>query len=452
MNMKNHTLARILGAALVSAGAFASTASAQDLIHKAPPQSKPIVIEHATIYTVSGKIIHNGSVVFDKGVITQVLGDGQRAKVRGDVERIDAAGKFVYPGFISAVTGLGLVEIQSVRATVDSSEVGDIKPEVRGAVAVNPDSTLFPVARTNGVLTAGVFPSGGLIPGRASIMRLDGWTWEDMTVLDDAGVIINWPRVRLFTSRFRAATNAKEQRRQSTKRIELIADTFDAARAYFASKDVDSEIPTDERFEALRGAIAGDSPVFIFANEYEQIVSGLSWALDEGLKPILVGGRDALLAVDLLKDNDVPVIVSGTQRLPGRRDANYDEAYQQPIELEAAGIRWCMSTGGGSFGASNERNLPYHAAASVAYGLSKATALRSVTLSAAEILGIDDTLGSIEKGKAATLVIANGPPLELTTNPVAAFINGRRIDLRNKQTELRDKYLDKYRQLGLIDN
>lgn len=440
------SLAGALGAVAIAAGAFG-----QDLTHKVPAQDRPIIIENATVHTVTGNVIQGGSIVFENGVIRQVLGAGERPRVRGDAERIDATGKHVYPGFVSAVTGLGLVEVSAVRATVDSSEVGDMTPEVRGAVAVNPDTTLIPVARSNGVLTAGVFPSGGVIPGRASALRLDGWTWEDMAIRDDAGLIINWPNVRPITAPWMNQSE-EEQRKRTAERIANIAEMFESARAYFAAKQADPSLPTDVRFEAMRSAIDGETPVFIFAQEYEQIVSGLTWAIDQNLNPVLIGGRDALLAADLLKANDIPVVLTGTHRLPSRRDAPYDEAYRLPVELENAGVRWCLSTGGGSFGASNERNLPYHAAACVAYGLSPETALRSITIDPAEILGIGGVVGSLEAGKAATLVVADGHPLELTTNVEMAFIDGRRIDLSNKQTKLRDKYRDKYRQLGEIEN
>ncbi len=447
MNMQITNLMRTCAAGALVAGA----AHAQDLTHKAPPQAVPIIIEHATIYTVSGEVINDGAIVFENGVIQQVLRAGESPRVRGDAERIDGTGKHVYPGLISAVTGLGLVEVNAVRATVDSSEVGDMSPEVRGAVAVNPDSTLFPVARSNGVLTAGVFPSGGVIPGRASVLRLDGWTWEDMTIRDSAGLIINWPNVRPITARWMNQTE-EEQRKRSAERITKITDLFAAARAYFEAKEADSSTPTDVRFEAMRSAINEDTPVFLFAQEYEQIVSGLTWAMDQKLQPVLVGGRDALLAKDLLIANDIPVVITGTLRQPSRRDSAYDQAYMLPVELENAGIRWCLSTGGGSFGASDERNLPYHAAASVAYGLSPETALRSITLEAANVLGVGDRLGSIAPGKSATLVVADGHPLELTSNVEMAFIDGRRIDLSNKQTKLRDKYRDKYRQIGEIND
>ena len=101
----------------------------------------------------------------------------------------------MYPGLIAAYTQLGLTEIQSVRATIDASETGGVTPEVPAAVAVNPDSTLLPVTRTNGVLIAGVFPTGGRSRAALSVMRLDGWTWEEMAVKADAGLSVVWPNV-----------------------------------------------------------------------------------------------------------------------------------------------------------------------------------------------------------------------------------------------------------------
>src|SRR5690606_4793121 len=159
----------------------------------------------------------------------------------------------------------------------------------------------------NGVLVVGVFPSGGSIAGRARLVRLDGWTGEDMAIDDDMGLIINWPNVRPITARWMNQSE-EEQRKRAKERIANITGMFGAARAYFAAKDADSTVATDVRFEAMRPAISGETPVFISAQEYEQIVSGLTWALDEGLKPVLVGGRDALLVSDLLKEHDIPVI------------------------------------------------------------------------------------------------------------------------------------------------
>jgi len=441
-------LTKTLTVGLIAGLGLAHMAQAQDLVHKAPPQDKPIAIINATIHTVSGGVIEDGTVLFTDGVIRAVGAAHLRG---GSHERIiHAKGKHVYPGMIAASTVIGLAEVASVRATLDYAETGDVSPEVRAAVSVNPDSWLIPVTRANGVLTVGVMPQGGTIPGRASVMRMDGWTWEDMALRDDAGLVINWPRMRNITAWWMTKSEG-DQDKERAEALAKLDDTFDRAAAYFAAKAADDSTPTDVRYEAMRGVMQRGAPVFVRAQELEQIQSAASWSAKRKLRCVIVGGRDAHLAADLLKKHDISVIVGGTLRTPRRSDSNYDEAYALPAKLDAAGVRWCLAGGGNAFSAANERNLPDHAGMAVAFGLDPAAALRSITLSAAEILGVDDTLGSIEVGKAATLFIADGDILEITTSVEAAFIDGRQIDLSNKQTALDAKYRDKYRQLGILE-
>jgi len=424
-------------------------AHAQDLTHKSPPQSGPIAITGGTIHTISGNVIENGYVLFESGMITDV-GEGSPVLPRS-TRSIDARGMHVYPGLIAANTQTGLIEIDAVRATRDYAEVGSITPEVRAAVAVNPDSMIIPVTRLNGILTAGVFPLGGSIPGRASVIRMDGWTWEDLAIETDAGLVVNWPSLRPV--RWRLDTkSADEQREEAMERVRTLTDTFEEAAAYLRAKDADKKIATDLRWEAMRPSILDGKRIFVRANELEQIRSAVNWASENDFTITILGGRDAHLCTDLLKRHSVGVIITGTHRLPKRRDEVYDAPFTLPSQLEDAGVAWCLATGGGSFGTPHERNLPYHAGTAVAFGLSPDAAIRSITLSAAELLGVSGTLGSIETGKFATLIITDGSPLEIhTTHIFHAFIDGRAIELSNKQTKLAEKYREKYRQLGLID-
>lgn len=443
--MRNSRTATLLASIATLAASF--SAGAQDLGIKAPPQTAPVVINGATIHPVSGPPIERGHVVFDNGVITSV-GSGPAPSVSG-ATLIDGAGKHVYPGLVGANTQMGLMEIAAVRATIDLAEVNDVSPEVRAAVAVNPDSTLIPVTRSNGVLTVGVLPMGGLIPGRMSVIRMDGWTWEDLAIADDAGLVVNWPNMRINTAWF-IRTTPEEQAERMRASLQTIDGAFDAAEAYFSARQADPTMETDTRWEAMKGAIDGTKPVFVRAQEVEQIESAVSWAQRRGLDITIVGGRDADLCADLLKRHDVPVIIAGTHRTPRRADAAYDSIFTLPIALERAGVRFCIAGEGGSSETPHERNLPYHAASSVAHGLDPELALRSITLSAAELLGVADRLGSLETGKAATLIVTDGNPLEITTVVERAYIDGREIDLANKQTDLADKYREKYRQLGIL--
>jgi imidazolonepropionase-like amidohydrolase len=431
-------------AVLACTAALAGSAAGQDLTVKAPPQTQPIAIVNATVHPVSGPDIPRGYVVFDSGVITAV-GEGDYT-LTGPGTVIDATGKHVYPGLISPWTRLGLVEISAVRASDDFRELGAVTPEVFAAVAVNPDSTLLPVTRSNGVLAAGTWPDGGLVPGRGSVIQLEGWTWEDMAVRRDAGLVLRWPNMRPITAWWMDRPEA-DQLADIKRNLTQIDDVFDTAAAYVAARAADANHPADLRWEAARGVLptagAEQRPVYIVASDLDQITAAVAWAAKRGIKPVIVGGRDAPLAADLLKAHDVPVIVLGTHTFPKRADSAYDDAYTLPGRLEALGVRWCL---GSTDDTAHERNLPYNAAMAVAYGLPHDAAVRGVTLSTARILGVSDLLGSIEKGKHATLLITNGSPLEVTTAVERAFIQGRDIDLSNKQTKLAEKYREKYRQ------
>lgn len=434
-----------LAAFLVAAAALAGAANAQDLGIKAPPQNHPVLIENATIHTVSGETIEAGYVLFDGGIIKDV-GSGPAPEPVADAVVIDGTGKHVYPGLIGPVTQLGLTEIQALRQSADHDETGDVSPEVFAAVAINPDSTLLPVTRSNGVLIVGTFPTGGTIPGRASVVHLDGWTWEEMAIKPDAGLVISWPQMRPFNAWWMDRSE-EEQQRGISERLKAIDEAFDTAAAYLAAKAADPDHPTDLRWEGMRGVFPGgegeQKPVFIQAQDIDQITGAVSWAVERGLRPVIVGGRDAALCADLLKRHGVPVIVGGTHKFPRRADAAYDEAFTLPAELEAAGVKWCLAT---SDDTAHERNLPYNAATAAAYGLDPEAAVRGITLSTAEILGIDGNYGSVQTGKSATLIVTSGNPLEITTSVERAFIDGREIDLSNKQTKLAEKYREKYRQ------
>ncbi len=441
------TIARCF--ALLSLALVAITpARAQDLIHKAPPQQMPIAITGGTLHTGDGRVIENAWIQIRDGRIAD-LGTGDRL-FTADHILVDARGKHIYPGLISPVTILGLTEIGAVRATHDSNETGQFTPEVRASVAVNPDSTLLPVARSGGILIAGVFPRGGRVSGSPSAIRLDGWTTEDMTIVDRLGIAVSFPQVRPVTDWWMTRPVSEQQERIDENLAEL-ADFFDRLEAYAAAKAAGQEIPVDQGLEAAMIVLPGENqkPVFVRAQDLDQITAAVTFFTDRGMRPVIVGGRDAPLCADLLKAHDVPVIIPGTQAFPKRADLPHDHAYTLPARLEDLGVRWCLASGDE---AANERNLPHQAGKAVAFGLDPETAVSAMTLRSAQILGIDDAYGSIAKGKSATLVICDGDILEVASNVEWACIDGRVIDLQNKHTQLRDKYLDKYRQMGLIQD
>lgn len=424
--------------------AACSAASAQDLVPAAPSQAEPIVLTGGDIHTIAGDIIERGAIRFDEGEVIDLGPAGEVDHAGARV--IDVGGHRVYPGLVAARTQLGLIEISAVSATIDSYEIGSINPEVRSAVAVNPDSTLLPVARAGGVLLAGTFPNRGRIPGRAGVIRLDGWTWEDMTIDGDAGLVVNWPRVRPRDDAWTDKPDAKE-REEITEALAHFNEFSDAAEAYNDAKDAGESIPTDLRLDAMRPFVRGETPLLIDANDYDQIVSAVSWCADRGYRCVILGGRDAALCAPMLIEHGVPVILDGTHAFPKRADQAHSAAYELPARLHEAGVDFCI---GSSSRASNVRNLPHEAAMAARYGLPPAEAVRAITAAPARILGLGNRYGTLEPGKSATLIVADGDILEITTRVAHAFIDGREIDLSNKQTELRDKYIEKYRQKSLL--
>ncbi len=406
------------------------------------PQTKPVLLRGGDLYTVSHGVLPGTDLLFDRGRIVAI---GARLDAPAGAEVIDVSGRRVFPGLIAAGTTLGLLEISAVRATNDTTEVGGVTPEAAAHVAYNPDSEILPTVRTHGIATTQVVPAGTLVRGRPFVTYLDGWTKEDSAVRLTSGMAVTWP-VLPRASRFdeggtrRSREDLEKERREAITRIER---TFDDARAYLANRVADKDLPVDLRAEALQAVLAGDEAVFIEANAYRDIREAIEFAAARKLRMVLVGGADAWRATALLRAHDVPVILGGVLGLPRRADDPYDQAFHTPALLHEAGVKFCIADTGESWGV---RNLGLHAAQAVAFGLPSDVALRAVTLSVAEILGVDADLGSLDVGKAATLFVSEGDVLDSLTRRVThMWIQGRRVDLDDRHQELYRKYKQKPR-------
>jgi imidazolonepropionase-like amidohydrolase len=401
-----------------------------------------------TIHPVTAPEIHNGTILFENGKIT---GMGTDVALPSGTEKIDVSGKHLYPGLINANSTLGLTEIEAVRATSDYAETGEINPNVRSEIALNPESELIPTTRANGVVIANVMPQGGLISGRSAAIVLDGWTQEDLVLKAPIGLVVNWPRMTVLHDPWITQSEG-DQKKERDRQLKELRDAFSDARAYMVAKRAEESNgvpyhPTDLRWEALIPVLERKIPVLVSANEVQQIEAAVQWAKDENVRLVIVSGRDSWRVAELLKTNNVPVIVGPVLDVPARSWEAYDNAFTVPAKLCAAGVEFAISGEGEAFG---ERNTPYHAAMAAAYGLPKNEALKAITIYSAKILGIDQQAGSLETGKDATIIVTTGDPLEIETNVQMEFIQGKKIDLRSRHTILYEKYKEKFKQLGIL--
>jgi imidazolonepropionase-like amidohydrolase len=398
-------------------------------------------ITNARIVTVSGAVIENGTVIIQDGKIAAV---GANVSIPGNAEKIDGKGLSVYPGMIDAATSLGLAEIPlGVDASVDLAEVGDMNANAKAITGINPHSSHVNVTRINGITTVMSMPQGGVIAGQSAIINLWGATQADMAIVPTFGLVINFPRISLFSGfgqpqiEFSEAAKRRDTRLDELKKIFKDAESYGRIRDAFAADKTLPSPNTDLKLEAMIPYIRGEKPV-IFTAERERDIRGVvKFVEDTKVKGIIVGGQEAWKVADGLKKNNIAVIYTNIYNLPVRDDDAYDYLFEAPSKMAQAGVKFAISTGNDG---AEVRDLPYHAGLAGAYGLSKDDALKSVTLYPAQILGIADKLGSIEQGKVANIVVTDGDLLEPRTNIKYLFINGRLIPLTSRHTELYDAF------------
>ena len=402
----------------------------------AADQSEPIAITGAVIHIGNGMIVNDGIITFDRGLITAVGVAGGGINVVNHA-LIDVEGRHVYPGFVLPNSTLGLIEVNSVRATSDVLEEGDINASVRSAIAYNTDSEIIPANRFNGILTAQVAPQGGLISGSSTVFKLDGWNWEDAMLAKDVGLHLHWPSYvqrqrNSETGLFETVDNENYE-----GQTQLLHSLFQDAQAYSGQL-------LNLNLLAMQPLFNGVTKLFIHADEAKQIISAIRFARSYGIQDIvLVGGADALSVKDFLLAQNVPVIYERIHELPQREWQDVDMPFKTPFLLHDAGIK--VGIGGGATSIDRQRNLPFFAGTAAAYGLNRETALAMITSVNAEILGVADRVGTLEVGKDATLFISEGDALDMRTSQVlGAYIQGRDIDLYGTQQQLYERFRVKY--------
>jgi len=410
------------------------------LATRALPAAEVLLIKAAAVHTVSGQTLEPGEVLVRDGLIADV---GSNLEAAG-AQVIDLGPHQLFPGVIAADTVLGLVEIGAVRASVDMTEVGAFTPDVRSWVAVNPDSELIPVARANGITHFQPVPLGGIIRGQSGVLATAGWTTEDMTVRAGVGLHMTWPDQSLDTTPKSAARNPanwkslEDQAKARRAEIKAIDDFFDEAETFARSIPETTATPIPA-WEAMIPSVTGKMPIFIQADEAREIRSALEWAGRRNYRMILTGGRDAWQLAEELGKAGVPVVYDHVFTLPRQDAADYDVHYKTPALLHQHGVKVIFSQTPGMEGA-DARNLPYEAAQAVAFGLPPLEGVRGITLYPAQILGLEDRLGSIEKGKEASLIALDGHLLDIRARVRHMWIAGREVSLESRHTRLYEKY------------
>ncbi len=403
-------------------------------------QTRTIAITGATAHIGNGEVIENSLIIFKEGKLTTVV-DATVVKMDlTGMEVINASGKHVYPGFIIPNTTLGLVEIDAVRATDDDSELGSWNPHIRSLIAYNTESKVVESLRPNGVLLAQATPRGGRISGTSSVVQLDAWNWEDAVVKEDDGIHLNWPSSFSRGRWWMGEDPAMKVNKNYEKQVKEIVDFFNATKAYSKGTNQTLNLP----FQATEGLFDGSKKLYIHVGNEKGIIDAVNFSKENGVKEMtIVGGSDAYKVADLLKQNNISVLLKRVHSRPGQTDDDYDLPFKRAKLLVDKGVLVALE-GSGDMERMNARNLPFYAGTTVAHGLSKEQALQLITLNTAKILGIDAAYGSLEEGKSATLFISEGDALDMRTNILThAFIDGRLISLESHQTKLWKRYSEK---------
>ncbi len=394
------------------------------------------LLKGGTLHTITGGDIQADLLIKD-GMIADI-GNNLAAN---DARVIDCSGKSVYPGFIDGGTRLGLSEVGSISVTQDFNEIGDINPHMQALTAVNPNATAIPVTRTNGITSVISMPAGGLIPGTASLIDLYGYTPNQMFA-GFSGVVINFP-----TSARRGRFDRRsddEIKKAEERALKNLNDVWDKALLYAridssGNAQKMSMNQYNPQLDAMLPVIRGEMAVMIETNKDTDIKSAIKWVKEKGVKAILTGVSEGFRVAKEIAESGIPVITGPVLSIPGRASDRYDISYANAGLMHKAGVKVAIRTSE----TENVRNLPFHAGFAAAYGLGKEEALKAITIIPAEIFGVAEHYGSLEKGKRANLFVSDGDPFEMKTTIEYLFINGWNVPMESRHTLLYDEFLER---------
>lgn len=396
------------------------------------PRTGKFLLQNATVVTVTKGTLTNTSVMVENGKIAQV---GTNISADG-AEVIDCSGMFIYPGMIDSGTRLGLVEVSSVAETVDYAEVGNVTPNMQALTTVNPNAEAIGVTRVSGVTTVLTVPTGGLFPGTAALINLNGYTPDQMYGGFKA-VVMNFPssgRRGRFDRR-----SDEDVKKDAEKALKDANEIWDNAKKYLELKNAEAELQYYPEMDQLSKAVSGELPLLIVVDAASDIQHAIKWVEGKNIKVIFSGVAEGWRVADQIAKAGIPVITGPVQDLPTRQSDRYDTPYANAGKMAKAGVKVALRTDE----EENVRNLPFHAAFAAAYGLGKEEALKAITINPAEIFGIADQYGSVEAGKRANLIVSTGDPLETNSQIHHVFIDGYRIPMSNRHIRLYQEFLER---------
>jgi imidazolonepropionase-like amidohydrolase len=431
--MKSIKLIYILGLILINQSFGQQTPASE--------QTKDFAVLGATAHIGNGQVIENSIIIVRSGKIDAIAKADELAMTMENIDIINAEGKHIYPGIIVSNSTLGLVEVDAVKASSDQSEIGTYNPHIRSLIAYNAESKIVESMRPNGVLLGQIVPRGGRISGTSSVVQFDAWNWEDAAVKVDEGLHLNWPRTFTRGRWWLGEDPGLKPNKDYAKQVKELSSYMSESKAYNKGNQSVRNLP----FESLEGLFNGSKRLYIHADDAKSITDAVQFAKSNSVQKLtIIGGYEAHKVADLLKNNNVSVMLRRVHTRPNDEDDDYDMPFKIAKELVDAGVLVSLETSG-QMERMNSRNLPFYAGTTVAYGLTKEQALELITLNAAKILGIDDAYGSLEVGKSGTFFISEGDALDMRTNKLShAFIDGRSISLETHQTELWKRYAEKY--------
>ncbi len=418
-------------------------AKGQETVYPTKEYKGRFYITNGTVHIGNGQVLDKATIEVNNGKISQI---GTGISVSGENARVyDAKGKQVYPGLILPVTDVGLKEIANgVRGSNDYQELGEYNSNVRSIVAYNTDSKIIATLRANGILLANIAPEGGIISGSSSVVQLDAWNWEDASYKQDAGIHLNLPSFIVRTGRRFAppplgTAPPPDPVKQALDKVEEIKNFFREAKAYLQET---AHKATNLKFEAVKGLYDKTQKLFVHGDQIKQMLIAIDFVKEFGFDIVIVGGSESFQVANLLKQNNIAVVLDSQHALPAMEDDDVDQPYKTPAELQRAGVLFALND---THTESRYRNLSFNAGTAATYGLTKEEALQAITLNAARILGIADKTGSLEAGKDANIIISDGDILDMkSSNVIHAFIQGRDVNLDNKQKQLYERYKYKY--------